>query len=352
MTDTARSDGLSGMCRFVSGAIESSAVQTSQVHGANAVGPRGNGLIKQINIVVPVRNGGARWREAARALQAFVPDPLSVVVIDSSSSDGSDVVAKDCGFKTMRIDPSTFNHGATRQWAVDRFCFEAEFVIFLTQDAVIDGPASIPNLIAAFEEPAVGASYGRQLPHPGAGPFEAHMALFNYGSSSRTQSFSDAASLGIKAAYLSNSFAAYRLAALQECGGFPSHLILGEDTCLAVKMLLAGWKIRYCADAQVRHSHAYTVRQEAQRYFDFGVMHEQLPELMRHFGAAEGEGARFVASELRYFFANAPWRLPLVPVRNAARYVGYRMGRMFRRMPLRVCRRLSMTKAFWCRSAA
>ena len=351
MTDTARSDGLTGMCRIVSGAIESSAALASRVQGADAVDPRRDGIIKQISIIVPIRNGGARWKEAARALQAFAPDPLRVVVIDSSSNDGSDVVAKDCGFKTARIDPSTFNHGATRQWAIERFCSDAEFVIFLTHDAVIDGSASIPNLIAAFEDPDVGASYGRQLPHPGAGQFEAHMALFNYSSSSRTQSLSNAESLGIKTAYLSNSFAAYRLSVLQECGGFPSHLILGEDACMAVRMLLAGWKIRYCAEAQVRHSHAYTVRQEVQRYFDFGVMHEQLPELMRYFGAAEGEGTRFVASELRYFFANAPWRLPLVLVRNAARYLGYRMGRVFRWMPLCACRWLSMTKAFWVRSA-
>lgn len=303
--------------------------------------------VNQARVIVPVRNGGERWREAAAALREAVPDPSLVAVVDSSSTDGSDRVAGDSGFQLERIDPRTFNHGRTRQMAVDRFCHDCELVVFLTQDAVLEGPEALTALLAAFADPNVGTAYGRQVPHPRARPFEAHMVRFNYGSVSETRSLADAARLGIKAAYVSNSFGAYRLSALRACGGFPSHLILGEDTCVAVKMLLAGWKVRYCADARVRHSHDYSILQEAQRYFDFGVLHAQLPELMRNFGAAEGEGARFVASELRYMAANAPRLLPSVLLRNGLKYAGYRLGKMFPRLPRRLCHRLSMTKVFW-----
>lgn len=303
--------------------------------------------VDRARIIVPVRNGGAKWREVAAALQASVTSPSIVAVVDSGSTDGSDRVAADCGFELVRIEPRTFNHGRTRQMAVERFCTGREFVIFLTHDAVLDAPRALTKLLSAFGDPKIGAAYGRQVPHHGARPFEAHVILFNYGSHSETRSLEDAARLGIKAAYLSNSFAAYRISALQACGGFPSHLILGEDTSVAVRMLLSGWKIRYCAEARVRHSHSYSIRQEMQRYFDFGVLHAQLPDLMHHFGAAEGEGARFIASEFRYVAANAPSLLPLVPVRNAGKYFGYRLGRVFTRLPRGICRRLSMTKVFW-----
>lgn len=298
-------------------------------------------------IIVPVRNGGARWREAANALQGALADASLVSVVDSGSTDGSERVALDSGFELERIDPRTFNHGRTRQMAVDRYCAGCEFVIFLTHDAVIESPEALDALLASFSDPSVGAAYGRQLPHHGATPFESHMTLFNYGGGSETRSLADGVRRGIKAAYISNSFAAYRTAALRACGGFPSHLILGEDTCVAVNLLLSGWKVRYCADARVRHSHAYSVRQEAQRYFDFGVLHTQLPELMHNFGGAESEGARFVASELRYIARHAPRLLPLVPVRNAVKYASYRLGRMYTRLPWGLCRRLSMTKVFW-----
>lgn len=309
--------------------------------------PDAGPAVNHVRIIVPVRNGGERWREAALALRAAVPDPTLVAVVDSASTDGSDLVASGSGFEVLRVDPRTFNHGSTRQMAVDRFCEGRKYVVFLTHDSILEGPQALSGLLAAFADPTVGAAYGRQLPHRGAGPFESHMVLFNYGAASETRSLADARRLGIKAAYISNSFGAYRLAALRSCGGFPSHLILGEDTCVAVKMLLAGWTVRYCAEARVRHSHDYTIREETQRYFDFGVLHSQLPELLRHFGAAEGEGARFLASELRYVAARAPWLLPEVPLRNAAKYAGYRLGRMFARLPRSLCRRLSMTKVFW-----
>ena len=314
----------------------------------SALAPSASPLaLDRARLIVPVLNGGRRWQEAAHAMRAAVPDPVSVVVIDSGSTDGSDRVACDSGFQLHRIESRTFNHGRTRQWAAEQFCAGREFAVFLTQDAVLEGSHSLTELLSAFSDPAVGAAYGRQVPHAAAGPFEAHVILFNFGIRSETRSLVDAPKLGIKTAYLSNSFAAYRLTALSACGGFPSHLILGEDTCAAVKMLLAGWTIRYCAEARVRHSHAYSIPEEARRYFDFGVLHAQLPELMHNFGAAEGEGIRFVAAETRYVGRHAPLQLPLVPVRNVAKYVGYRLGRAFKRLPRSLCRRLSMTRGYW-----
>jgi rhamnosyltransferase len=270
-----------------------------------------------------------------------------VAVVDSSSTDGSNAVAADFGFEVERIDPCTFNHGRTRQEAVDRFCHGREFALFLTHDAVIEGPGSLTMLLDAFSNPQVGAAYGRQLPHHNATPFGRHSASFLYPPTSDVRTLASAPRLGIRTAYISNSFAAYRIRALNECGGFPSTLILGEDTHVALRMLLAGWSISYCATALVRHSHNYSVFQDMQRYFDFGVLHAQLPELLRELGEPEGDGLRFVKSELRYMTTAAPWRLPEVVLRNASKYLGYRLGRVFRNLPNSLRRRLSMTTGYW-----
>ena len=298
-------------------------------------------------IIIPVRNGGERWREAAAALRGALPDPSMVAVVDSSSTDGSDAVAADLGFDVERIDPRTYNHGRTRQEAVDRFCQGKDFALFLTHDAVIEGPESLTILLDAFSNPLVGAAYGRQIPHHNAGPFGSHIVSFLYPATGEVRTLADAPRYGILTAPLSNSFAAYRIKALNECGGFPSTLILGEDTQVGLRMLLAGWSVSYCANARVRHSHDYSVSQDMQRYFDFGVLHAQLPQLLREFGEPEGDGLRFVRSELRYMTAAAPWLLPEVLVRNAAKYIGYRLGRIFRNLPNSMRRRLSMTSGFW-----
>jgi rhamnosyltransferase len=298
-------------------------------------------------IIIPVRNGGDRWREAAQALRRCVPTPSMVVVIDSSSTDGSDIIAAELGFELERIDPRTFNHGRTRQNAVDRFCKGHSFVVFLTHDAIIEGSESLIELLSAFDDPRTGAAYGRQLPHYNAQPFARHSAAYLYPGDDNTRGLADAARYGIRTTHLSNSYAAYRLQALYECGGFPSALILGEDAHVALRMLQSGWTISYRATATVRHSHDYSLFQEMQRYFDYGVLHTQLPDLLTELGSPEGEGMRFVTSELRYVAASAPRLLPLVPMRNAAKYLGYRLGRNFKKLPNSVRRRLSMTRGFW-----
>jgi rhamnosyltransferase len=304
-------------------------------------------FLYQSRIIIPVRNGGARWREAARALREAVPDPNVVAVVDSSSSDGSDTVAAQCQFEVQSIDSRTFNHGRTRQEAADRFGHDRQFVVFLTHDAVIEGPGSLVALLAPFVDPKVGATYGRQLPHHDARPFARHSATFLYPAASQMRTLADVPRYGLRTAHLSNSFAAYRLQALKECGGFSSQLILGEDVDVAFRMLRLGWSVKYCADALVRHSHDYSVFQEMQRYFDYGVFHAQLPQLVRDLGEPEGDGRKFVSSELQFLAGTAPWLMPVAFVRNAAKYLGYKLGRGFRSLPNGLRRRLSMTRGFW-----
>jgi rhamnosyltransferase len=124
-------------------------------------------------------------------------------------------------------------------------------------------------------------------------------------------------------------------------------VILGEDTIVAAKMLLAGWKVAYQADAQVYHSHDYTYLQEFRRYFDIGVMHTREAWMLDAFGKPEGEGARFVRSEWAYLLKKAPWLIPSAMLRTGLKYLGYRLGRMESRLPLGLKRYLSMHKGFW-----
>jgi len=150
----------------------------------------------------------------------------------------------------------------------------------------------------------------------------------------------------MKVAYLSNSFAAYRISALEQCGGFPSHLILGEDTYVAMRMLLSGWHVRYCAQARVFHSHNYTLAEELERFFDYGVLHAQCPDLLR-FGTAEATGLALLRSEALSIGRARPWLLPQLAIRNGLKYLGYKLGREYNRLPVSACRRLSLTKSFW-----
>lgn len=297
-------------------------------------------------IVVPTLNAAKHWPAFQRALAAQTIQPGQVLIVDSSSTDGTRRMAEAAGYRVAAVDPKEFNHGGTRQMAVGLLP-EAEVLVFLTQDALLARPDSLANLLAMMRNPEVGAAYGRQLPRQGASPIEAHARLFNYPPVSDLRSLSSRERLGFKAVFISNSFAAYRRAALMEVGGFPSDVLFGEDTITAGKLLLADWKIGYVANAEVYHSHSYTWMEEFRRYFDIGVLHSREAWLLREFGHTRSEGRRFVVSEIKYLYPKHCWLIPSALIRTGLKLFGYRLGRKERQFSRAMKLRLSMQPSFW-----
>lgn len=300
----------------------------------------------RIAVIVPVRNGGALWRQAAERLYAQRVQPRRVLVVDSQSSDGSDRVALQHGFELRVIAASDFDHGATRQMAAE-LCRDCELLVFLTQDAVLADERALGRLLEAFADPQVAVAYGRQLPRPDAGPIEAHARLFNYPALSQRRTLADAARLGLKAAFTSNSYCAYRTEDLMRVGGFPRGVIVSEDMVVAARVLQAGMAVQYVAESCVVHSHGYGLVQEFRRYFDIGVLHHDQHWLLQSFGKPEGEGLRFLRSELAYLSRRAPWLLPQAALRTSGKYLGYLAGRHVQRIPQRWRRRLSLQASHW-----
>ncbi|MBW4028358.1 glycosyltransferase [Acidipila rosea] len=297
------------------------------------------------SIIVPTLNAAPDWPRFAPALLACAR-PQDVLVIDSSSTDGTADLARAAGFRVHTIAREDFSHGRTRQLAAELLP-EAEILVYLTQDAILTSPDAIHKLIASFDDPSVAAAYGRQLPRPGAGPIEAHARLFNYPAHSQVRTLASRSELGFKAIFISNSFAAYRRSALMTTGGFPVDTIFGEDTVTAARMLLTGWKIAYVSDAAVYHSHSYTAAQDFRRYFDIGVLHAREPWLLKEFGTTGGEGKRFVFSEIASLWPAHFWLIPSALLRTVAKLAGYQIGRREARLPLGAKRRLSMHRGFW-----
>lgn len=305
----------------------------------------------KIALCVPVLNPGkaAAVLLGSVAQQACQPD--EVLVVDSDSEDGSAELFRAAGAQVVVIPRTEFDHGGTRQMAVEMLP-HIDIIVFMTQDAVLAGKDDLKKLLACFEDECVGAAYGRQLPFPHAGEIEAHARHFNYPERSRVKDISDIPELGIKTAFISNSFAAYRRSALMEINGFPRDLILGEDTYVAAKLLLSGWKVAYCAEAQVFHSHDLTFGQEFRRYFDIGVLHGRESWLRQKFGQPHGEGARFVKSEFNYLRVRNPMLVPFALARNVIKLLAFRLGLMERYLPLWLKLNLGWSKAYWERSAS
>ena len=222
-----------------------------------------------------------------------------------------------------------------------------EVYVFLTQDACLFDADAIAKIVEPFTDSAVGAVCGRQLPHLDATPLAKHARAFNYPPGVVIKTMDDAPRLGIKTAFMSNSFAAYRASALKAVGGFPVHVIFAEDMFVAARMLLSGWKVVYAGNAQCRHSHNYSMLEEFRRYFDMGVFHAREPWIRQTFGGAGGEGIRYVKSELQFLGLARCYLWPTAILRNAVKLLGYKLGQQEARLPLVLKRKLGMYRRYW-----
>jgi rhamnosyltransferase len=302
-----------------------------------------------IGLIIPTLNAGSQFIELVESIKRQDIALQYKLIIDSASDDGTVAAAQCYGFDVIKIERAEFDHGATRNMGLG-VSTDIDVLVFLTQDVILASPDSLRNLISVFVDSQVGAVYGRQLPHKYAGVLAAHARLFNYRGESSCRNLDDARSCGIKAVFMSNSFAAYRRKALEEVGGFPNRIILGEDVCVAAKMILKGWKTSYCAEAMVYHSHDYTLWEEFRRYFDIGAFHCSESWILGNFGCANSEGKRFVMSELNYLWNNGFKALiPYSIFRNAAKFLAYQLGRRQRYFPLALKRRLSHNRSYWPR---
>jgi len=312
-----------------------------KTHKETSVSKLGRALL-----VCPTLNPGALFDDWLKAFNEQTEKPIMSLIIDSASDDGTIEKAKKMGFIVSVINRGEFNHGGTRQKAIDEN-ENFDYVIYLTQDAILFDSQSLSKLLAEFDDPNIAAVCGRQLPRKQAGVIEAHARLYNYTDVSTVNSLSDASEKGLKAAFMSNSFAAYRVSSLKEVGGFPKNVIFGEDMYVAAKMILNNYNVAYASDACVYHSHGYSITQEVKRYFDMGVFHAREPWIRKEFGSTESEGIKFVFSEFKYLVNHAIWKIPEAMLRTLCRYGGFRLGLLEHKLPLKVKMCITMNKRYF-----
>jgi len=300
-----------------------------------------------IAVIIPTYNASKYLSKLFKILRQQTVNINEIIIIDSSSTDNTVDIAKTYGAEIVIISKDEFDHGGTRTKAGK--ISKGDILIYLTQDALPYDDCTIENIVKPFQnDEKIGAAFGRQLPYPDATPFAKHLRLFNYPDKSYLRSIEDKEKYGLKACFCSNSFAAYRRAALEEIEWFKDNLIFGEDACAGAKLLLAGYKIAYMAEAKVYHSHNYTIVQELKRYFDLGVFHKSEHWLLEEFGRAEGEGKKYLKSELSFLFGQHKlYLLPEFIIRNGMKFLGYKLGKNFDKLPTSLTRYLSMNKNYW-----
>ena len=301
----------------------------------------------RIALIIPTLNASSHLGKLlpAIAMQTLKPDVF--LIMDSESNDDTALQCQAAGARVELVSREEFNHGGTRRRATE--LVDADVYVFITQDAIFANENTLKELCSVFlENNSVGATYARQLPHDGADILSAHARSFNYPAKSKLKSMNDAPELGIKTCFMSDSCAAYRGRSLEKVKGFPENVIGSEDAYVGAKIILAGEQIYYNANAEVYHSHNYSLLEEFKRYFDVGVFYGRERWIKEAFGDANKEGFRFIKSEVGALCASGEFVKVLeVVFRTLLKYAGFKLGYIEEYLPLKVKRHIGMFSNYW-----
>lgn len=223
------------------------------------------------------------------------------------------------------IEPKDFSHSLTRE--KQAFKSEADIIVFVTQDVIIKRKDWLSNLVQPIINNECDASYSRQLCDNNT--IEKYTRESNYPKVSRIVSKKDIDTLGLKAFFFSDASSAIRRKIFVELNGYDGkNLPTNEDMYIAYKLITKGYKIKYCADSEVIHSHEFTFRQQYKRYYDTGKFFKQNKFLNKYkVNKTGGSLARYV---LKRAWQDKNWSVIVNFLPNmVARYIGMKMGGIY-----------------------
>lgn len=301
---------------------------------------------KKVDVLIPTYRPDERTIQLVKRLlkQSYPVNKILIINTDTGTFP-DELESYSEKIDITHIQPEEFDHGGTRHMGASMS--QAEILVCMTQDAMPVNEFLVENLVKAFQDEEVGAAYGRQLPASDCQIIEKYTRSFNYPGKSRVKSSDDIRELGIKTYFCSNVCAAYRKSVYGALGGFERRTIFNEDMIFAGKMIQAGYKVAYVAEAKVIHSHNYSCIQQLKRNFDLAVSQTDHPEIFAGV-KSESEGIQLVKQTAGYLVRiGRPWLLLSLIFKSGFKYLGYKLGQNYQLLPRKVILKCTMNPRYW-----
>ena len=152
--------------------------------------------------------------------------------------------------------------------------------------------------------------------------------------------------MGIKTYFCSDVCAMYRRPIYESLGGFEEKMIFNEDMVMAAKIIQSGYKVAYAAEAKVIHSHNYSCMQQFKRNFDLAVSQTDFPQIFEEV-KSENEGSVVKRNGKISDPDQKPWLIFSLVTKSGFKFLGYRLGKKYKKLPGQVIRRCTMNRRYW-----
>lgn len=304
-----------------------------------------------IDVIIPTYKPDKSFISLIDKLENQTIKPNKIILMNTEEKfikeflEETQVLNKYDNIEIHHVSEKEYDHGKTRDMGVQ--FSKAPYFLCMTQDAVPYDEFLIEELLKVLQKENVASVYGKQLARENCHVLENFTRKFNYPDESRIKSKADLQELGIKTYFCSNVCAAYKRDVYDKLGGFIKKTIFNEDMIYAAAVIKAGYEIGYVAQAQVIHSHHYTGKQQLHRNFDLGVSQADHPEVFKAV-PSEKEGGKLVSSTVKFLIREKHLE-QLIPFiyQCGCKYIGYRLGKAYKKLPKRLVKAFSMNQNYW-----
>ena len=285
--------------------------------------------MKTIDVVCPIYQNLDQLERLYDALQKQVDVKIANYVFPLTLSNDEKVDGdikrffEDHNIVSFDVAKEDFSHSLTREKAIKEYC-KSDIVVLCSQDVIFFEEHALSNIANVINDEVVYA-YGRQICTNKT--IEKYIRQKNYPNESNVVSSEDIEKMQLMAFFASDAFSALNRNVFIKINGYQGYNVMMSEDMLYSKFVLdAGYKKAYVAEAQVEHSHKYTLRQLYNRYYETGKFHKEVSLFNQY--KAEDSGfklAMYVLGQaLKHF--NIPVLFRWLPDMTA-RYLGMRKGK-------------------------
>lgn len=252
----------------------------------------------QISIIVLTLN---EEKNIARCLENIFNQKtkysFEVIVIDSSSSDGTVDIVNQFPVKLKKILRSEFHHGGTRNLGAE--LSKGEYLVYLAGDAFPNSDHWLDSLINPFQNnELLCAVYGKQIPKLDCNPINKFRLSWNYPDKKIFKNQESISSLGHRNYFFSTVNCSIRRQSWNSIK-FRGDIPIFEDTAFAKELINSGFTIFYEPSACVIHSHNLCIIDLIKRYKEVGFVQTKFSFIENLGKSYRSEGFDYLFSGIR-----------------------------------------------------
>ena len=279
--------------------------------------------MKSICIFIPLYNGKKYIPLIEQEIKSQQTDnvKLSHKYLLTDTNDGSEEELKKIGAEFEKIKPSEFSHSLTREKAIMR-C-DTDIAIMMTQDCRMVNTDCVLKLSSCIND-EIKFAYLRQVNSNRT--IEKYTREINYPPKTIIKDKNSIPLMGINTFFASDAFAAYDVKFFKDINGYDGkNLPTNEDMYYAHKVIMKGYKVEYCADTFVDHTHKFSLKQIYKRYYLVGAFFGQNPVFINYKASLGGISLALKTMRLILKEGNIKAFLSFIP-NMFARFFGKKRG--------------------------